>query len=53
MTKNSIMRKLFSITMCAILVLSLSACGSKEENVNTDTINNVVRVIIETLKGGN
>lgn len=27
--------------------------GSKEENVNTDTINNVVRVIIETLKGGN
>lgn len=34
MTKNSIMRKLFSITMCAILVLSLSACGSKEENVS-------------------
>ncbi len=27
--------------------------GSKEENVNTDTINNIVRVIIETLKGGN
>lgn len=27
--------------------------GSREENVNTDTMNNVVRVIIETLKGGN
>lgn len=27
--------------------------GSKEENVNTDTINNIVRVIIQTLKGGN
>lgn len=27
--------------------------GSKEENVNTDTINNIIRVIIETLKGGN
>lgn len=27
--------------------------GSKEENVNTDTINNIVGVIIQTLKGGN
>lgn len=27
--------------------------GSKEENVSTDTINNIVGVIIQTLKGGN
>lgn len=27
--------------------------GSKEENVNTDTINNIVGIIIQTLKGGN